>query len=163
MSNVEKCVDALCRMAVAEDSGAVEKARADIRNLMQTGVYQAVAASKDTDTLIRRIMLELGAPDHLMGHAYVCRAIGLVVEDPIYINNITTSLYPQIAAEFDTTPARVERAIRHLIETVFERCDVDDIVKYFGNTINIQKGKATNGEFIARIANVVKMELKDAQ
>lgn len=163
MSNVEKCVDALCRLAVAEDSGAVEKAKADIRNLMQTEVYQAAAASKDADTLIRRILLELGAPDHLMGHPYICRAIELVVEDPLYINNISFGLYPKVAQDFDTTPQRVERAIRHLIETVFSRCDMDVIAYYFGNTINGNKGKATNGEFIARIANVVKMELKDAQ
>ena len=162
MSNFEKCVDALCRMAVAEDSGAVEKARADIRNLMDTEVYQAAVRAKDAESLIRRFLLELGAPDHLIGHPYICRAIGLVIEDPLYINNISFGLYPKLAVEFDTTPQRVERAICRLVETVFDRCDFDTIVKYFGNTINRNKGKATNGEFIARIANVVKMQLKNA-
>lgn len=162
MTKFEECVDALCRLAVAEDSGAAEQAKADIRELLKTEACGTAVKSVDAETLIRMILLELGAPDHLQGHAYVVRAIDLVVGNSLYINNISFGLYPQLAVEFDTTPQRVERAIRHLIETVFSRCDVDVIDKYFGNTINCVKGKATNGEFIARIANVVKMQMKEA-
>ena len=112
--------------------------------------------SVDPEQEIRRILLELGSPDHLVGHPYVIRAIQLVMSDRLYINSITFGLYPQLAVEFDTTPARVERAIRHLIEVTWARGDLDILEKYFGNTVSASRGKPTNGEFIARMANVVK-------
>ncbi|MBR4990285.1 MAG: sporulation initiation factor Spo0A C-terminal domain-containing protein [Oscillospiraceae bacterium] len=112
--------------------------------------------NRDPEQEIRRILLELGAPDHLVGHPYVIRAIQLVISDRLYINSITFGLYPQLAVEFDTTPARVERAIRHLIEVTWARGDLDILEKYFGNTVSASRGKPTNGEFIARVANVVK-------
>ena len=112
--------------------------------------------SVDPEQEIRRILLELGSPDHLVGHPYVIRAIQLVMSDRLYINSITFGLYPQLAVEFDTTPARVERAIRHLIEVTWARGDLDILEKYFGNTVSASRGKPTNGEFIARLANVVK-------
>ena len=87
-------------------------------------------------------------------------ALLMCLEDRMYINNITFGLYPQIAAKFDTTAARVERALRHLIEVTWERSDMDALRKYFGNTIRVDKGKPTNGEFIARITNVVHQQLK---
>ena len=118
--------------------------------------------SVDPEQEIRRILLELGAPDHLVGHPYVIRAILLVISDRLYINSITFGLYPQLAVEFDTTPARVERAIRHLIEVTWARGDLDILEKYFGNTVSASRGKPTNGEFIARMANVVKANVQRA-
>jgi len=118
--------------------------------------------SMDPEQEIRRILLELGAPDHLVGHPYVIRAILLVIQDRVYINSITFGLYPQLAVEFDTTPARVERAIRHLIEVTWSRGDIDILEKYFGNTVSASRGKPTNGEFIARMANVVKAKVQRA-
>ena len=88
------------------------------------------------------------------------RAIELVIGNRLYINSITFGLYPQLAVEFDTTAARVERAIRHLIEVTWCRGDLDTLEKYFGNTISASRGKPTNGEFIARLANVVKGNLQ---
>ena len=116
----------------------------------------------DPEQEVRKILLELGAPDHLVGHPYVIRAILLVVGDQLYINHITFGLYPQLAVEFNTTPARVERAIRHLIEVTWVRGDIDVLDRYFGNTISASRGKPTNGEFIARLANVVKARLREA-
>ena len=116
--------------------------------------------SVEPEYQIRRILLELGAPDHLAGHPYAVRAIELVIGNRLYINSITFGLYPQLAVEFDTTAARVERAIRHLIEVTWARGDLDTLEKYFGNTISASRGKPTNGEFIARLANVVKGNLQ---
>ena len=116
--------------------------------------------SVEPEYQIRRILLELGAPDHLAGHPYAVRAIELVIGNRLYINSITFGLYPQLAVEFDTTAARVERAIRHLIEVTWCRGDLDTLEKYFGNTISASRGKPTNGEFIARLANVVKGNLQ---
>lgn len=158
MKNLEQRVDAMMRLCVAEDEADRNQIRQEIRNYL----YHTRAGSPDPEREVRRILLELGAPDHLAGHPYVIRAILLVMGDRLYINNITFGLYPQLALEFDTTPARVERAIRHMIEVTWSRGDLDVLEKYFGNTISASRGKPTNGEFIARISNVVKQNLREA-
>ena len=158
MQNLEKQVDALMRLCVAEGEMDRERVREELKRMLQL----RRSGGMDPELEIRRILLELGAPDHLVGHPYVIRAILLVVGDQLYINHITFGLYPQLAVEFDTTPARVERAIRHLIEVTWIRGDIDVLDRYFGNTISASRGKPTNGEFIARIANVVKSRLREA-
>ena len=158
MSNLEKKVEAMMRLCVTEN----EKDRAIIREEIRNYLRNLSTGSLDPEQEIRRILLELGAPDHLVGHPYVIRAILLVIGDRLYINNITFGLYPQLAVEFDTTPARVERAIRHLIEVTWCRGDLDILEKYFGNTVSASRGKPTNGEFIARMANVVMLRMREA-
>lgn len=158
MSILEMQVDALMRLCTASDEETRREAREEIRFLLQG--RKNAPAQADPETLIRQILLELGAPDHLVGHPYVVQGILLVVEDRTYINNITFGLYPQLAAQFDTTASRVERAIRHLVEVTWTRGDLDVLNRYFGNTVSVDKGKPTNGEFIARIANVVKQRMK---
>jgi two-component system response regulator (stage 0 sporulation protein A) len=158
MSILEKKVEAMMQLCVAENERDREKIREEIRYYLM----QRHRDSVDPEQEIRRILLELGAPDHLVGHPYVIRAILLVISDRLYINSITFGLYPQLAVEFDTTPARVERAIRHLIEVTWARGDLDILEKYFGNTVSASRGKPTNGEFIARMANVVKANVQRA-
>ena len=160
MTIMEKQVDALMRLCCAGDEETRKKAREEIRFLMQ-GKRQRTA-EEDPEYWIRQILLELGAPDHLLGHSYVVQGILLVIHDQMYINNITFGLYPQLAARFDTTASRVERAIRHLIEVTWTRGDWGVLNRYFGNTVSADKGKPTNGEFIARLANVVKQRLREA-
>ena len=158
MNNLEKRVEAMMRLCVAQNEKDRDRLRDEIRNYL-LHIKQEII---DPEQEIRRILLELGAPDHLVGHPYVIRAILLVMGDRLYINNITFGLYPQLAVEFDTTAARVERAIRHLIEVTWCRGDLDILEKYFGNTISASRGKPTNGEFIARMANVVKANVQKA-
>ena len=158
MSILEKKVEAMMQLCVADNERDREKIREEIRYYLM----QRQRDSMDPEQEIRRILLELGAPDHLVGHPYVIRAILLVIQDRVYINSITFGLYPQLAVEFDTTPARVERAIRHLIEVTWARGDLDILEKYFGNTVSASRGKPTNGEFIARLANVVKANVQKA-
>ena len=158
MSYLEKQVDALMRLCVAEEATDKDRLREELKRMLQLRKYGGM----DPEQEIRNILLELGAPDHLVGHPYVIRAILLVVGDQLYINHITFGLYPQLAVEFETTPARVERAIRNLIEVTWTRGDIDVLDRYFGNTISASRGKPTNGEFIARIANVVKSRMRDA-
>ena len=158
MRNLEKQVDALMRLCVAEKEIDQNRVREELKHMLELRKYGGL----DPEQEVRTILLELGAPDHLVGHPYVIRAILLVVGDQLYINHITFGLYPQLAVEFDTTPARVERAIRHLIEVTWVRGDIDVLDKYFGNTVSASRGKPTNGEFIARLANVVKQRLRDA-
>ena len=123
---------------------------------------KAGRAIADPEYLIRDLLLEIGAPDHLVGHPYTVQAILLVVQDRAYIDSITFGLYPQLAVMFDTTASRVERAIRHLIEVTWARGDWDTLNRYFGNTISAEKGKPTNGEFVARITNIIKLRMKEA-
>ena len=158
MKILELQVAALTKLCTAEKETERAKAREELR-LLQRAVQER---EPDVEEEIREILLELGAPDHLVGHPYVVQGILLVVENRTYINNITFGLYPQLAADFDTTAARVERAIRHLVEVTWSRGDLDVLDKYFGNTIDANKGKPTNGEFIARIANVVRQRMKAA-
>ena len=159
MTNLEMQVNALMRLCTAEGEAERKKAAAQVRTLMGgTGFY---LPCKDPEMLIRNLLLELGAPDHLVGHPYVITAVLLVVEDRTYIDSITFGLYPQIAARHDTTASRVERAIRHLVEVTWTRGDWDVLNHYFGNTVSAEKGKPTNGEFIARLSNIVKQRMRE--
>ena len=157
MNHLEKQVNALMRLCTAETETDRKKARSELQALLS-----GKPTVPDADYLIRQMLLELGAPENLLGHPYMVEAILLVVEDRAYIDNVTFGLYPQVAAKFDTTAGRVERALRHLVEVIFDRGDWDILQRYFGNTIAAHKGKPTNSEFIARIANVVKQQLKNA-
>ena len=160
MSILEKQVDALMQLCAAETESDRIQLRQEVRRLLI--LRKQENRRYDPEYLIRQILLELGAPDHLVGHPYVVEAILLVVQDRTYIDSITFGLYPQLAAKFDTTASRVERAMRHLIEVTWTRGDLDTLNRYFGSTISPEKGKPTNGEFIARLANVVKQRLREA-
>lgn len=157
MNNLEKKIDALMRLCTAEQESDRRRAKEEVLCYLSRTNRSFCT---DPEFLVREILLELGAPDHLVGHPYVVQGILLVIRDRVYIDNITFGLYPQLAAQFDTTASRVERAIRHLIEVTWTRGDMDVLNRYFGNTISMDKGKPTNGEFIARIANVVKQRMK---
>lgn len=160
MSILEMQVDALMRLCTAEKESDRNRVREEVRKMLET--RKLGRASSDPEYLIRELLLELGAPDHLVGHPYTVQAILLVVQDRTYIDSITFGLYPQLAAMFDTSASRVERAIRHLIEVTWARGDWDTLNRYFGNTVSPEKGKPTNGEFIARMSNVVKQRLREA-
>lgn len=160
MSILEMQVEALMRLCTAADEQSREEARAEVLHLLRGRKKGTLTA--DPEAILRQILLELGAPDHLLGHPYVIQAVLLVLHDQMYINNITFGLYPQLAARFQTTAGRVERAIRHLVEVTWTRGDMDVLMYYFGNTVSPDKGKPTNGEFIARLSNVVKQRMKEA-
>ena len=159
MSILEKKVEAMLQLCVAENERDRERLREEIRYYLM----QRQRDNMDPEQEIRRILLELGAPDHLVGHPYVIRAILLVIQDRLYINSITFGLYPQLAVEFDTTPARVERAIRHLIEVTWARGDLDVLNSIFGYTVQNSRGKPTNSEFIALIADKLQLQLKSSE
>lgn len=159
MTKTDMKINALIKVALAKDVAEHKAAREDLRRL----VNGSAATKQDADDIAREILLELGAPDHLVGHPYVIQAILLVVQDRSYIDSVTNGLYPQLAAMFDTTASRVERAIRHLIEVMFARGDVEVLYSYFGNTISADKAKPTNGEFLARLAAIVKLRMKNAE
>ncbi len=114
------------------------------------------------EALVTNIIHEVGVPAHIKGYQYLREAIIMVVNDIDVINQITKSLYPKIAYKFNTTPSRVERAIRHAIEVAWGRGQQEVVEKIFGYTISAAKGKPTNSEFIAMIADKLRLELKSA-
>ena len=160
MSILEMQVEALMRLCTAEKETDRVRVREEVRKMLENRSLSR--AGSDPEYVIRELLLELGAPDHLVGHPYTIQAILLVVQDRTYIDSITFGLYPQLAVMFDTTASRVERAIRHLIEVTWSRGDLEVLNLYFGNTLSPEKGKPTNGEFIARMANVVKQRMREA-
>ena len=111
---------------------------------------------------VTNIIHEIGVPAHIKGYQYLRDGIIMVVNNIEVINQITKQLYPDIAVKYHTTPSRVERAIRHAIEVAWDRGDVDVLNSYFGYTIHISRGKPTNSEFIAMIADKLRLQLKNA-
>lgn len=109
------------------------------------------------------IIHEIGVPAHIKGYQYLRDAIMMSVDDGEMLNSITKLLYPTIAQKHKTTPSRVERAIRHAIEVAWSRGKVDTIDELFGYTINNGKGKPTNSEFVALIADKIRLEYKQRE
>ncbi len=114
------------------------------------------------ESMVTGIIHEIGVPAHIKGYQYLREAIIIAVEDMDVINAITKVLYPQVAKTFGTTPSRVERAIRHAIEVAWDRGDLDTLQRFFGYTVSNTKGKPTNSEFIALIADKLQLQLKAA-
>lgn len=107
---------------------------------------------------ITKILHELGIPSHIKGYQYIREAIGIIYEHPETIGGITKELYPELAEKFDTTVSRVERAIRHAIEVSWNRANWSLMEEIFGNSVDIDKAKPTNSEFIVTIADKLKLE-----
>lgn len=116
--------------------------------------------NRDIETRVTNIMHQVGIPAHIKGYQYLRDAIIMVINDIELINSITKQLYPNIAKEHNTTSSRVERAIRHAIEVAWSRGQVEAIDSLFGYTINIGKGKPTNSEFIAMVADKMRLDMK---
>jgi len=115
------------------------------------------------ESMVTNVIHEIGVPAHIKGYQYLREAIIIAVEDMDVINAITKVLYPQVAKTFQTTPSRVERAIRHAIEVAWDRGDLDTLQRFFGYTVSNTKGKPTNSEFIALIADKLQLQLKGAK
>lgn len=114
----------------------------------------------DLETQVTKIIHQIGVPAHIKGYQYLRTAILLTVNDSDIINSVTKVLYPSVAKKYSTTTSRVERAIRHAIEVAWDRGDVDTLNSYFGYTIQNSRGKPTNSEFIAMIADNLRLKYK---
>lgn len=114
----------------------------------------------DIESQVTQIIHQIGVPAHIKGYQYLRTAILLTVQDNDIINSVTKVLYPSVAKKYATTTSRVERAIRHAIEVAWDRGDVDTLNSYFGYTIQQGRGKPTNSEFIAMIADNLRLKYK---
>ncbi len=117
----------------------------------------------NVEAMVTSIIHEIGVPAHIKGYQYLREAIMIAIEDMDVINAITKVLYPQVAKAFQTTPSRVERAIRHAIEVAWDRGDLETLQRFFGYTVSNTKGKPTNSEFIALIADKLQLQIKNMQ
>ncbi len=143
--------DVLCERINALISGGFSVARRSERTPID---------EIDLEVMVTDILHQIGVPAHIKGYHYLRTSIMLAIEDKEMINHITKELYPTVAKHYKTTSTRVERAIRHAIEVAWDRGDVDVLSSYFGYTIHNQKGKPTNSEFVAMIADKICLKIK---
>ena len=116
---------------------------------------------ENLEALVTNVIHEIGVPAHIKGYQYLREAILMAINNEEIINAVTKSLYPLLAKKYETTPSRVERAIRHAIEVAWNRGEIAVHDKIFGYTVNSNKGKPTNSEFIALIADKIRLECKN--
>ncbi len=132
------------------------------RVLDGNSVKQEGVSDTQLEVMVTNIIHQIGVPAHIKGYHYLREAIMMVVRDSDAINSVTKLLYPSVAKMHKTTASRVERAIRHAIEVAWDRGDVEVLNSYFGYTIQNERGKPTNSEFIAMIADKLRLQLKSA-
>ncbi len=123
-------------------------------------VKSPVPKTRNMDVEVTNLMHQMGVPAHVRGYQYIRDAILMVVEEMNLLGAVTKELYPAIAEKYNTTPSRVERAIRHAIELAWDRGNVELMNKFFGYTIDVERGKPTNSEFIAMVADRLRVGTK---
>lgn len=138
---------------------------ARIRRLTGQPILPSPGSSKkvipsDIEAQVTRIIHQIGVPAHIKGYQYLRTAILMTVDDNSVIGSVTKVLYPTVAKRYETTSSRVERAIRHAIEVAWDRGDIETLNSYFGYTIQNNRGKPTNSEFIAMIADNLRLQNK---
>ena len=137
------------------------RAQSDGRERTQTTATQNTGREEpDMEAQVTRVIHQIGVPAHIKGYQYLRTAILMTIADNDIINSVTTVLYPSVAKKYQTTTSRVERAIRHAIEVAWDRGDLDTLNAYFGYTIQNSRGKPTNSEFIAMIADNMRLKYK---
>ena len=119
-----------------------------------------LSKNADIETQVTKIIHQIGVPAHIKGYQYLRTAIMMTISDNEIINSVTKVLYPSVAKKYATTTSRVERAIRHAIEVAWDRGDIDTLNSYFGYTVQNNRGKPTNSEFIAMIADNLRLKFK---
>ena len=127
--------------------------------LQRPVVAQAIKA-QPVDVEVTNIIREIGIPAHIKGYQYLREAIMMIISEIELLGAVTKVLYPRIAEKYSTTPSRVERAIRHAIEVAWSRGNMDMINRLFGYTIKLDKGKPTNSEFMAMVADKLRLEMR---
>lgn len=152
MDNLASQIRQIC----GSEKSTVQRASSNIRNNFQSTVNKP----RNLDASITSIIHEIGVPAHIKGYMYLREAISMVYNDIELLGSITKVLYPDIAKKFNTTSSRVERAIRHAIEVAWSRGNIDSISSLFGYTVSMSKAKPTNSEFIAMVADKLRIEHK---
>lgn len=141
----------------------IEYLKEKLESISLDGNHSTKGKNYDDDELVDVITCHIhliGVPAHIKGYKYLREAILQAIKKPESVETITKLLYPSVAQTFQTTSSRVERAIRHAIEVAWDRGDVDALAEYFGNTVSLSKGKPTNSEFIALVADKISRQMR---
>lgn len=163
MFTIEQKVDLVMRFVTTVDQNKrIELKRMLIKALNDDEGTESRTYEEEVEKTSMDILKKVGMPPHLSGYNYTQRAIQMCVLNPNYLRGyVTKCLYPEVAKEFDTTPSRVERAIRHAIEAVFWRGNPEAVVDIFGDVLNVKNGKLSNSEFLAASVNEITRQLKE--
>ena len=161
MYTVEEKLDLVMRYIATDDQSEFLDVRRKIKDALAAGGSPAHTQIAKTD-VIPNLITEIGVPCHLLGYRMLCSAVELCVANDDYIKHITKGLYIDVARICNSTPVRVERAIRHAIEVAFDRCDISDIKRLFGNTVSLRSGKLTNSEFLAACMYEARRRMREA-
>ena len=138
----------------------IERIHKNRLSAQRTQNVEMSTSENDLETQVTTIIHKIGVPAHIKGYQYLRTAILMTIADNDLINSVTKILYPNVAKQYQTTASRVERAIRHAIEVAWDRGDLETLNHYFGYTIQNERGKPTNSEFIAMIADNVRLKNK---
>ncbi len=150
----------ICLLKPASISAIAGHIRALARGRSRSGEGRPNAPLSDLEAQVTKVIHQIGVPAHIKGYQYLRFAILMTIDDSEVINSVTKVLYPTVAKKYQTTTSRVERAIRHAIEVAWDRGDIDTLNSYFGYTIQNSRGKPTNSEFIAMIADNLRLKYK---
>ena len=150
-----------CMLKPCKLPAVVERIRELTTPLLTEEPVPSGRATENLESAVTAIIHEIGVPAHIKGYQYLREAIMMTVENMEVINAVTKILYPEVAKRFNTTASRVERAIRHAIEVAWDRGDLETLQKYFGYTVSNAKGKPTNSEFIAMIADRLQLQRRE--
>ena len=152
----------ICMPKPYDFSALVSHIESLTRQKSKDSAFTPQSQNPDMESQVTKIIHQIGVPAHIKGYQYLRCAILMTIEDNEIINSVTKILYPTVAKKYQTTTSRVERAIRHAIEVAWDRGDVDVLNSYFGYTIQNSRGKPTNSEFIAMIADNLRLKYKYA-
>lgn len=160
MATLVNRIRQLKSMALSENNNSNRAISAPVAAKPLLPKTKGMVTGHNLEAEVTSVIHEIGVPAHIKGYQYLRDAIIMVINDMDILNSITKQLYPSIAKQYNTTPSRVERAIRHAIEVAWSRGKMDTIDKLFGYTVNNGKGKPTNSEFIALIADRLRLEMQ---
>ncbi len=152
----------ICMLKPFDNSSLVAHIDSLLRMRSKRTDASSFSSYNDMEAQVTKIIHQIGVPAHIKGYQYLRTAILMTIEDNDIINSVTKVLYPTVAKKYQTTTSRVERAIRHAIEVAWDRGDIDTLNSYFGYTIQNSRGKPTNSEFIAMIADNLRLKYKCA-
>lgn len=160
MDRIREFSDTNSRQTAASVVKKSKNMEEQIDSAIQSAGKTTQADLSDVEVIVTEIIHEVGVPAHIKGYQFIRSAILMAIRDMEIINHITKQLYPDLAKLYKTTPSRVERAIRHSIEVAWNRGKSETMDKLFGYTVSCEKGKPTNSEFIAMIADNVRLRIK---
>ena len=160
MTLMEQKIDALAALVLAEDEESRQIARKALQAVMRPSNTTNIPVTTDDEDIIHQFLLELGADPALLGYRYVVYGILQAAVNPSLLDNFTKGFYPTIAMKFDTTASRAERAIRNVVEKIWQNGDWDVLTRYFGLSVRNDKGQPTNSQFIARCVLVIRSRMK---